>query len=162
MGIAFDDSGDLFVAESGRHHILLISGDEAFEVYASQHHGRRLIGPRDLCFSPEGDVLFCDAESGGAYDANLDGEVEELVSGLAEPCGITLSVDAQTLFVAESGKNRIVSLDLDDDGKVLDQQVFVELEGGDCLGSVGIRSYGCQLPTHPNACRFASRGVPSS
>ena len=64
MGIAFDDSGDLFVAESGRHHLLLVSPDEAVEVYASQCHGRRFSGPRDLCFTHEGGVLFCDTGTG--------------------------------------------------------------------------------------------------
>ncbi len=63
MGIAFDDSEDLFVAESGRHQVLLVSVEESAleassEVFASQCHGRRLVGPRDLYFAPDGNLLF--------------------------------------------------------------------------------------------------------
>ena len=144
-GIAFDDSEDLFVAESGRHQLLLISEEESaldtsLEVFASQCHGRRLVGPRDLYFSPYGSVLFCDSgassEAGAVYSADLDGEVTELGKSLADPCGLVLSMDALTLYVSESGKNRIVAFDLDDEGLIVDQRVFLELEGGDGVGPV--------------------------
>ena len=151
MGIAFDDSEDLLVAESGRHQVLLVSVEEsaletAFEVFASQCHGRRLVGPRDLYFAPNGNLLFCDSgasqEGGAVYSADLDGEVTELGKALAEPRGLVLSMDAQTLYVSESGKNRIVAFDLDDDGLVVDQRVFVELEGGDGPGPLLFDSLG--------------------
>ena len=140
-GIAFDDSGDLFVAESGRHHLILISPDVAVEVYASSCKGRRLVSPEELCFSPTGDVLFSDAGhgvdegDGAVYRANLDGEVTEIISGLSSPAGMILSEDAGVLYVSERGHNRILSLEIDDDGNQQEQQVFVELKDGhaDCL-----------------------------
>ncbi len=134
MGIAFDDSGDLFVAESGRHHLLLVSPDEAVEVYASQCHGRRFSGPRDLCFTHEGGVLFCDigstANSGSLFHCDLNGEVEQLAGDLASPAGLVLLDDAVTLFASEQGAGRIVSFELEEDGSSRNREVFVELSGG--------------------------------
>lgn len=132
-GIAFDDSGDLFVAESGRHHLILISPDEAVEVYASSCRGRRFTSPEELCFAPTGAVIFSDAGhgeqegDGSVYRADLDGEVTEIISGLSSPAGMILSEDAGVLYVSERGHHRIVSLEIDDEGKLENQQVFVDL-----------------------------------
>ena len=133
LAIAFDDSGDLFVAESGRHHLILISPDEAVEVYAHSCRGRRFISPRQLCFAPTGDVLFTDSGhdqegDGSVYRADLDGEVTEIASGLSAPAGMVLSEDAAVLYVSEMGRRRILSLEIDDDGRLENQQVFFELE----------------------------------
>ena len=138
LGIAFDDSGDLFVAESGRHHLILISPDEAVEVYAHSCRGRRFISPRQLCFEPTGDILFSDpghGEDGGGsvYRADLDGEVTEVISGVSSPAGMVLSEDAAVLYVSERGNRRILSLEMDDEGRPQNQQVFFEF--GDDAGA---------------------------
>lgn len=141
-GIAFDDSGDLFVAEGGRHHLILISPDEAVEVYASSCRGRRFASPEELCFAPTGDVLFSDAGhgeqegDGSVYRADLDGEVTEIISGLSSPAGMILSEDASLLYVSERGRHRIVTLEIDDEGNLENHHVFVELKDGgsaECL-----------------------------
>lgn len=131
LGIAFDDSGDLFVAESGRHHLILISPDEAVEIYAHSCRGRRFIGPRQLCFAHTGDVLFSDSghpgqADGSVYRADLDGEVTEVASGLSAPAGMVLSEDAAILYVSERGLRRILSLEIDDEGRPESRQVFYE------------------------------------
>ena len=148
MGIAFDDSGDLFVAESGRHHLLLVSPDEAVEVYASQCHGRRFFGPRDLCFTHEGGVLFCDTGSapdrGSLFQCDLSGEVEQLAEDLASPAGLVLLDDSVTLFVSEQGAGRIVSFELEEDGSAGNREVFVELSAGS-PGSLLLDSHGMLL-----------------
>jgi len=152
MGIAFDDSGDLFVAESGRHHLLLISPDEEVEVYASQCHGRRLYAPRDLCFEPTGHALFSDTGKeegqGGVYRADLDGEVEEVITGLARPAGLVLTEDAGAFYLAEDGANRILFVELDDEGAVAEQQVFAAFDDGD-----GVVALLTDTRAHVVACR---------
>lgn len=135
LGIAFDDSGDLFVAESSRHHLILISPDEAVEIYASSCRGRRFAAPRELCFAPTGDILFSDAghgereDDGSVYRADLDGEVTEVITGLASPAGMVLSEDATVLYISERGRNRILSLEMDASGSLTNQQVFAEFDG---------------------------------
>ncbi len=134
-GIAFDDSGDLFVAESARHHLLLISVDEAVEVYANQCRGERFAAPRELCFSPEGDILFTDSGRDGAggsvFRADLDGEVNRVASGLSDPTGMVWSQDASTLYVSETGEHRVITLELDDAGEnMVNQQTLVTFDEG--------------------------------
>ena len=136
LGIAFDDSGDIFVAESARHHLLLISVDEAVEVYANQCRGERIVAPQELCFSPEGDILFTDSgrdgKTGSVYRADIDGEVNRVASGLSNPTGMVWSQDATTLYVSETGKRRIISLELDDAGETMvNQQTLVTFDTGE-------------------------------
>lgn len=155
MGIAFDDSGDLFVAESGRHHLLLISPDEEVEVYASQCHGRRLYAPQDLCFEPTGCLLFSDTGkeegSGAVYRADLDGELEEVITGLSRPAGIVLTEDAGGLYMAEDDANRILFAELDEEGGVAEQQVFVTFEDGDGVAALLMDARGLLLASRPGA-----------
>ncbi len=155
MGIAFDDSEDLFVAESGRHHLLLVSPDKEVEVYASQCHGRRLYAPRGLCFEPTGHALFSDAGkeegSGGVYRADLDGEVEQIMSGLSRPAGMVLTEDAGGLYVAEDGANRILFAELDEEGAVTEQQVLVSFTDGDGVEDLLVDGHGNLLASRPGA-----------
>ena len=155
MGIAFDDSGDLFVAESGRHHLLLISPDKEVEVYASQCHGRRLYSPQGLYFEPTGHALFTDAGkeagSGSVYRADLDGEVEEVIGGLAHPSGMVLTEDAGGLYLAEDGANRILFVELDDDGKAGEQQVLITFDDGDGVADLLVDGRGNLLASRPGA-----------
>ena len=135
LGIAFDDSNDLFVAEKGRRHLLLISPDEAVEVYAHQCKGKRFSGPQDLCFSPTGDLIFTDAgdpstASGNIYSVDIDAEAALLATGLANPTGLVLSQDASSLYVAEAGNNRILSLAFQEDGTLAPPQVFLAFTDG--------------------------------
>lgn len=148
MGIAFDDSGDLFVAENGRHHLLLVSPDEAVEVFANQSHGRRFFGPRALCFTHEGGVIFSDADpegqNGALFLCDLNGEVEKIADGLSSPMGLALLDDSVTLFVSESTEQRIVSFELDEDGIAKNREVFAEFSDGE-PGSLLLDSQGVLL-----------------
>jgi len=144
VGIAFDDSDDMFIADNKRRHLLIVSLEEAVEIYASQCHGRRFNGPHDLYFGPNGTLLFTDTEkgrpdhSGGIiYSVGLDGDVDELVTGLDRPTGLTISEDATTLFVAEAGKNQIRSIPFAEEGTAADQQdIFIRFEDGGDIGSL--------------------------
>jgi gluconolactonase len=136
LGIAFDDSNDLFVAEKGRRHLLLISTDEAVEVYAHQCKGKRFTGPQDLCFGPAGDLFFTDAgdqhssSTGSIYSVDIDAEATLLATGLANPTGLVLSQDAASLYVIEAGQNRILSLSFTGEGTLGPPQVFLQFDEG--------------------------------
>ncbi|MCC7262128.1 MAG: SMP-30/gluconolactonase/LRE family protein [Candidatus Latescibacteria bacterium] len=136
LGIAFDDSNDLFVAEKGRRHLLLISPDEAVEVYAHQCKGKRFAGPQGLCIGPAGDLIFTDAPdhpvpgSGAIYSVDIDAEATLLASGLTEPTGLVLSQDASSLYVVEAAHNRILCLPYKPDGTLAEAQVFIQFEDG--------------------------------
>lgn len=151
--IAFDDSGDLFVAENGRHHLLLISPDEALEVYASQCRGHRFAGPWALTFSPTGNVMFTDSgtddASGAVYRADLDGEVELVAGNLVRPSGLVLAEDSVSLFVSESSERRVTYLELDDDEGLQNSAPFVEFDDGGAVGCILFDSQGALYVARP-------------
>lgn len=133
-GLAFDDSDDLFVADSKRHQLLLLSLDEAVEVYAFQCKGKRFVGPHSLYFDTAGNLLFSDLghsdDDGSIYSADLNGEVALLSTGLARPSGLVMSEDAAGLFVGESAANRIAYLEFNDDETLGPPQIFTEFDDG--------------------------------
>ena len=133
--LAIDDSGDMFVADAGRKHILLFSPDEGTEVYANQCKGRRFAGPRCMYFSPTGELLFSDAGAGevpGAiYSIDLNGETNLLIADLAGPAGLTIAEDAVGLYICESRSNSVVTYELDEEGGLVNREVFVEFDNGE-------------------------------
>ena len=153
-GIAFDDSSDLIVAEEGRHDLLIVSFDGSFEIYAHQCRGKRFTGPRELCFSPNSDVLFTDSggdqEARGAiYRVDIDGDVAQLASGLAHPTGLVVAEDGGSLFVAETGRNRVLVYEMDDQDNLDNQQVFVEFDGGNGPLALAFDSEGTLFVARP-------------
>lgn len=155
-GIAFDDSNDLFVAERGRRHLLIVSLDEAVKIYAHQCKGRRFLGPQELIFSPDGSILFSDAGDssadkpcGGIYSVDLNSEVEQVAGDLAGPSGLVISEDAGYLYVAEAGRNRIVTMPIGDRGGLGKAEVFAEFADGRGLHSLRFDAEGVLCATRP-------------
>ena len=145
--LAIDDSGDMFVADAGRRHILLFSPDEGVEVYANQCKGRRFAGPRSMYFAPSGEILFSDSgsedgSSGSIYSIDLNGETSLLSADLASPAGLVVSEDAIRLYVGEAQANRVVSFEIDEAGSLVDRDVFVEFTDGVGPGSLVFDSEG--------------------
>jgi gluconolactonase len=95
--------------------------------------------PNDLAFDRNGNLFFTDPKSYGPdrLDGRLfrlpeDGTGLELVrDSLAFPNGIAFSPLDQRLYVCESAKNRILRFTLTTEGTILDEDVFIELPGGD-------------------------------
>ena len=148
--IVIDDSGDMFVADAGRRHVLLFSPDEGVEVYANQCKGRRFAGPQCMYFSPSGEILFSDSgtdegSEGSVYGIGLNGETTLMTDDLAGPTGLVISGDASRLYVSESRANRVVSFEIDDDGGLDDREVFVDFSDGDGVGSLVFDSEGSLL-----------------
>jgi gluconolactonase len=129
LGLAVDDSNDLFAALGNRHQLSIVSPEQETAVYAHSCNGRRFAGPRALCFSPTGSLLFSD-DDGTIYSADIEGEVHKLASGLDAPNGLIYSEDAGSLYVVESGKNRIVSLEVADDDTLGDPKEFYAFSDG--------------------------------
>jgi sugar lactone lactonase YvrE len=135
-GLAFDDSGDFFVAVQGRHHLLLVSPDKEMEIYATKCQGQPFARPQDMYFSPTGNLLFTDRgqqddqPQGAIYSVDVNGETRKLADGLVSPYGLTIAADAYSLMVAESGLNRIVSMGLAEDDSLEDKEVFIEFSDG--------------------------------
>lgn len=148
--IKVDDSNDLFVALINRHQLSIVSPEQEMAVYANSCHGRRFAGPHSLCFDPDGNLLFSDAD-GSLYSANLDGEVEQLLKGLEQPEGMIFSEDAGTLYVAEAGKSRVVSIELDADGRPGPVEEFYAFADGGAPHALLFDSEGTLFVSRENA-----------
>ena len=136
-GLIIDDSSDMFLADSGRHNLLLISPEEGIEVLAHQSKGKRFVGPQCMYFAPTGELFFTDAghsdadvPSGSIFSVDLNGDVTLLASELAAPMGLAISEDAGNLFVAEVTTNRVVCFTLNDEGELEDKETFLQFEDG--------------------------------
>jgi sugar lactone lactonase YvrE len=104
LGIARRRDGVLVVAEAGAGRVLTVDADDTVGVLA-EGLGR----PVDVAADDDGRWYVSDEEHGAVY--RLDGETPTvLADGLDRPQGIVVS-DGQ-LFAAETGRHRIVAIDL--------------------------------------------------
>jgi gluconolactonase len=152
-GAKFHLNGDLYVADR-RRGILAISRSGNIRVVVDTDQGNRFRGPNDLVFDLNGDLYFTDPHGSSAenpfgrvYRFCSSGELTCLASGLAFPNGLVLSRDGQSLFVANTRKNRILRYVL---SPPVRSYVFSQLSGGwgpdgialDVAGNLYIAHYG--------------------
>ena len=138
-GLTFDKDGNIFACDYGIGAILKISPSGNTEIYASGYNNKKFNRPNDLAFAPNGNLYFTDPKSYGKDKPDgivymIKQKTKEVIpaaDSICFPNGITFSLDAKKLFVCESAQNRILSFDVDKDGKLRNKNVFVELPGGD-------------------------------
>lgn len=130
-GLLFNKNGEMFVADAKRKAILRIGSNGKTEVFVDEFTGTRFGGPNDLCFLPNGDLLFTDPirrpqpdpAISPVYRVTPDGTVTAFANDLAFPNGIAVSVDGTQVFVSESRAQRLVAFTIDESGQLLDQQL---------------------------------------
>ncbi len=138
-GLTFDKDGNIIACDYGIGAILKISPSGNTEIISSGYNNKKFNRPNDLAFDPKGNLYFTDPKSYGKDKPDgvvymINDKTKEGYSGrrsLCFPNGIAFSLDAKKLFVCESAQNRILSFDVDKDGKLKNKNVFVELPGGD-------------------------------
>ncbi len=122
-GLALHTNGSLYVADAGRRAILEVTDTGRVSVVADRYETSPLRGPDDLVFGAKGDLYFTDPVGsslqtpvGRIYHMAPDRKVALFAAGFAFPKGIALSRGDKALYVAESGRNRIVKFTLNPDG----------------------------------------------
>jgi gluconolactonase len=131
-GLLFNKNGEMFVADAKRKAILRIGSNGKSEVFVDEFAGTQFGGPNDLCFLPNGDLLFTDPirrpqpdpAISPVYRVTPDGTVTAFANDLAFPNGIAVSVDGTQVFVSESRAQRLVAFTIDESGQLLDQQLI--------------------------------------
>ena len=131
-GLLFNKNGEMFVADAKRKAILRIGSNGKAEVFVDEFAGTQFGGPNDLCFLPNGDLLFTDPirrpqpdpAISPVYRVTPDGTVTAFANDLAFPNGIAVSVDGTQVFVSESRAQRLVAFTIDESGQLLDQQLI--------------------------------------
>jgi len=137
----------LYIADSGVNGILQYDfSKEKLEVYVENYKGEPFNGPNDLVFDAEGGLYFTtplDSEKipkGKIFYVNPRGKVELFSNKLYFPNGICLSKRGDTLLVAETHKQRIISFSLTGRNKGDSFTVLAELPGkpdGLCIDQRG-------------------------
>jgi gluconolactonase len=132
--------GDHLVCDSSLGKVLRFSPEGVFlrDESDTTCAGQKVHVPNDLTIDHAGNLYFTDSirTSGSVFFIGADGREAVIATGLDYPNGLALSRDGQSLYVAESYRNRIISIDLK--GK-RGYEVFIKLPAhpsGDPLRSL--------------------------
>jgi len=187
-GLMFTPGGSLIACEGGSRRLTRQVG-EKIDVLADGFDGKQLNSPNDLELDGKGGIYFTDPRYGDRDGMELDvegvyyrpprGELRRVVDDLVRPNGLILSLDGQTLYVADNGANTIVAYQVQPDGSLTDVRLFAEMDpdarsGGDgmtldCRGNVYCAGQGniwiwspageliakIETPESPANCTFA-------
>ena len=158
-GLAFHPDGSLWVADEGDeiHGLLRVTLDAEATIVVNECRGKPLNGANDLIFDNVGNVYFSDPwltndknPVGGFYRYTIDGELQQLDTGLAFPNGLALTHDGQYLILAETYRNRLLRYRIETDGTVGPREIWAETAtppGGDGMamasdGNLYVAHYG--------------------
>lgn len=140
-------NGNHLVCDAGRHAVLELNW-EGREVRpaADRWDGKPLNAPNDLTLDPEGGLYFTDPggssrqnATGSVYHVTTGGHVSRFATGFAFPNGIALAADRKRLYVAESGRNRILAWDLAAPGRPAgEHRVFADLPAPEQPGGTAL------------------------
>ncbi len=142
-GLAFHPDGSLWVADEGDdiHGLMRITPDGKASIVVNAYQGKPLNGANDLIFDEVGNIYFSDpwrshAENpiGGFYRYTIDGELQQIDSGLAFPNGVALTHDGQHVILAETYRDRLLRYRIEADGTIGPREVWAETtlpSGGD-------------------------------
>jgi gluconolactonase len=125
------------------------------ETIASDDKGQPFLAPNDLAADARGGVYFTGSGSGSmlgkVYYRGVDKRVREVASKIRIANGLAVSIDGKTLYVAESGSNRLLQFDIAADGGLSGQREFVKL--GDIMSAPGQPAFtpdGVRIDKHGN------------
>jgi gluconolactonase len=109
-------NGDHLICDSSLGKILRFSPEGLFLRDESDTicAGQKVHVPNDLTIDNAGNLYFTDSirTNGSVFFIGADGREAVIASGLDYPNGVALSNDGQSLYVAESYRNRVISIDL--------------------------------------------------
>lgn len=141
-GLTFNKAGELLMCHHGDRRIARLSGDK-FVTLADKYQGKRLNSPNDLVVKSNGNVYFTDPPYGlpkgpddpgkeldfqGVYRLTASGELTLLTRELSRPNGLAFSPDEQTLYVANSDRDKaiVMAYPVKSDGTIGEGKVFFD------------------------------------
>ncbi|MEP3226998.1 MAG: SMP-30/gluconolactonase/LRE family protein [Parasphingorhabdus sp.] len=145
-GLLMARDGRLLTANHGKRAITAIDLDSGEDkILADQFDGKNFNSPNDLIEAKNGTIYFTDPPYGldggdqsplkqlsvnGVYQRKADGSIILIDDSLTRPNGIALSPDEQTLYVAQSDREKQIlkSYALAADGGIKDQGIFFDAQ----------------------------------
>ena len=142
-GNTLDGAQHVLACEHQGRRVVRYGPDLQTHLVASHHRGHRLNSPNDLIVDRDGSVLFTDPAYGVTPDARelnyqgvyrvspVSGALDLLLDDFDKPNGLALSPDAQTLYIADTGRGHIRAFDLDAAGMPINGRTHSRVERPD-------------------------------
>jgi gluconolactonase len=125
-GIRFDKASNMYIADYGKHNILVIrSGELKIDVFA---HDSTMDGPNDIAITSKGILFASDPDwknsTGKIYRIDPNGKIVKIDSGMGTTNGIEVSPGDKYLYVNESIQRKIWRYQLDSAGNIYGKKLF--------------------------------------
>ena len=135
-GNALDSQGRLYTCETRARRLVRTDKNGKSEVLAERWEGKLLNGPNNLVVSRSGNVYFTDPAFGyqsdqreldfyGVYEIPPKGAMKLISKPAGRPNGIALSENGRVLYVSISDEHSVRAYDVDRNGDVSNERVFV-------------------------------------
>jgi gluconolactonase len=135
-GNALDSQGRLYTCETRARRLIRADKNGKSEVLAERWEGKLLNGPDDVVVSRSGHVYFTDPAFGyqsdqreldfyGVYQLPPKGAMRLIAKPAGRPNGIALSENGRVLYVSNSDEHNVRAYDVDRNGDVSNERVFV-------------------------------------
>lgn len=155
-GLKFNREGKLLACEGagegGNRRVSITDGTAGPRTLADRYDGKRLNSPNDLAIDASGRVYFTDPRYGdqagreldfeGVFLVDMEGNVTLATRDVEKPNGILISLDGQTVYVADNnsdptGNHHLTAFRVQDDGTLADKRVLFDI-GPDHRGIDGM------------------------
>ncbi len=166
-GLSFDLDGRLIICEMKTRRITVIGLDGNEASIADRYGERRFNSPNDLWVDQSGGVYFTDPRYGATDDIELDGNhvyyitpvtnnIVQVTTNLVRPNGLVGTTDGRRLYVADHGGGQTFVYDVQSDGRLDNQRVFVQ-QGAD---GITLDSKGNLYLTGDDVTIYNPSGIP--
>ena len=166
-GLSFDLDGRLIICEMKPRRITAIGLDGNGATIADRYGERRFNSPNDLWVDQSGGVYFTDPRYGATDNIELDGnhvyyitpvtnKIVQVTTNLVRPNGLVGTTDGRRLYVADHGGGQTFVYDVQSDGRLENQRVFVQ-QGAD---GITLDSKGNLYLTGDDVTIYNPSGIP--
>ncbi|PYN84651.1 MAG: gluconolactonase [Candidatus Rokuibacteriota bacterium] len=139
QGLKFHKDGRLFGVDRKKGVFIYDPKTKKMSDYVLYYQNENFHGPNDLIFDRQGGLYFTDPwgtsmanPRGAIYYVSPEGKTSRLMDNLAFPNGIALSGDEKILYIGETMRNAIWSVQLEGPGELLVRRARIStyLNGG--------------------------------
>jgi gluconolactonase len=151
-GLTYDMSGRLIVCESNTRRLTRTELDGTVTVLAERYKGKRINSPNDVVAGLSGSVYFTDPytffdepkpprelDFTGVFRVTPEGELDLLADDYKFSNGLAFSPDESILYVNDTGDKTIRAYDVNADGSVKNERLFIKMESDERGGPDGMK-----------------------
>lgn len=129
----------LFACDFGSGSVLVINKNKEILQIIENYKGERFNRPNDIIFDGKENIIFTDPKSyskeildGRVFSFNINTyQVKQIADQLAFPNGLSISPSDNKIYICESAKESIYRYDFNEEGILVNKELFINLPGGD-------------------------------